>query len=440
MVFSHVYWKGPATSEGSLSLFEGPDQLHVTLTTPLGSEERGVISFILQGKSIEAATFSAKVHHITGLQLQLQLVPTEIERFQSLIGQLRKGEHLAFCEEEEVEASDRFTGFSSFSFVPHALSGCNWNELDIHTSFLNRSFQAPFLITGMTGGVERGHQINRRLAKAASVAGIPMGIGSQRVALEDPACAKVFQLKTEYPDLFLIGNLGVAQLLSPHGVAWCQQAVDMVQADALALHLNVVQECMQPEGDRNFSGIVDKIHEVCAQLSVPVLVKEVGCGLDLKSAVLLQAAGVAALDVGGRGGTSWPYIEGLRSHDALRQTLAGEFRNWGIPTAYGVHALREACPELPLVATGGMRSGLMAAKAIALGANLVGIGLPLMQAALESEDRVTEVLDSFVEGLRVTMLATGSRSLKDLRHHIGWGHPYETRVREAFLSSRGPVS
>jgi isopentenyl-diphosphate delta-isomerase len=348
------------------------------------------------------------------------------------LGQLRKNEHLDFCQRGDVEASDRFTGFEAFSFLPYAISGLSMESLDTQTSFLGQRFSAPFLITGMTGGVAKGHEINRRLAQMACAQKIPMGIGSQRVALENPACRSVFQLKNEYPSLFLIGNLGVAQLLHPKGVAWCQEAVDMIGADALAIHLNVVQECIQPEGDRRFIGVRDKIAEVCARLSVPVLVKEVGAGLDIDSANQLLAAGVTALDVGGRGGTSWPYIEGLRSQDPLRQELAGIFRNWGIPTAYSLHALRQAHVTTPLVATGGIRSGLTAAKALALGANMVGIGLPLMQAALESAEQVEAVFLHLLEGLKITMLATGSPTISHLASRLCMGHPYEMQARQHF--------
>ncbi len=353
------------------------------------------------------------------------------------LGQLRKKEHLDFCQQGDVEASDRFTGFEAFSFLPYALSGLSMTGLDTQASFLGQRFSAPFLITGMTGGIAKGHEINRRLAQMACAHKIPMGIGSQRIALENPDCRSVFQLKTDYPDLFLIGNLGVAQLLHPQGVAWCQQAVDMIGADALALHLNVAQECIQPEGDRSFIGVREKIAEVCSRLSVPVLVKEVGSGLDIESAKELLAAGVSALDVGGRGGTSWPYIEGLRNSDPLRQELARVFRDWGIPTAYSLHALRQALPAgTPLVATGGIRSGLMAAKAIALGADMVGVGLPLMQAALESAERVDAVFLHLLEGLKITMLATGSPTLGHLAGHLHLGRPYEAELQQYFSSKR----
>ena len=352
------------------------------------------------------------------------------------LGQLRKKEHLDFCQRGDVEASDRFTGFEAFSFLPYALSGLSMDGLDTRRSFLGTHFASPFLITGMTGGIAKGHEINRRLAQVACAQRIPMGIGSQRVALENPDFRSVFQLKAEYPSLFLMGNLGVAQLLSPKGVDWCQEAVEMVGADALALHLNVTQECMQPEGDRNFVGVIDKIAAVCARVSVPVLVKEVGAGLDVESARQLLAAGVTALDVGGRGGTSWPYIEGLRSQEPLRQEMSLVFRDWGIPTAYSLHVLRQAFPSSPLVATGGIRSGLMAAKAIALGADMVGVGLPLMQAAIESAERVEAVYIHLLEGLKITMLATGSPTLSHLASHLRMGHPYEDQTRDYFSLRR----
>ena len=440
LVFSPpLTWTGPQQAQGRVLRMDRLDLLYIEVEDVSSSVFADPFQFTIRSNDESQCTFSGHTLQREGAQLTIQLVPEDVPRFQSLIGQLRKSEHLDFCQREDVEASDRFTGFEAFSFIPYALSGLSLHQVNTEVSFLGHRFASPFLITGMTGGVAQGHEINRRLAQAACTHNIPMGIGSQRVALEDPSCRSVFQLKTEHPNLFLIGNLGVAQLLQPQGVAWCQQAVDMVGADALALHLNVMQECIQPEGDRSFLGVLDKIAEVCARLSVPVLVKEVGSGLDLESATQLLAAGVAALDVGGRGGTSWPYIEGLRSQDSLRQELSRVFRDWGIPTAYSLHTLRQALPpEVPLVATGGIRSGLTAAKAIALGANMVGVGLPLMQAALESAERVEAVLASLLDGLKITMLATGSATLPQLAHRLSLGHPYEVQVRYHFTLPRDP--
>ncbi|MBP9708778.1 MAG: type 2 isopentenyl-diphosphate Delta-isomerase [Oligoflexales bacterium] len=334
----------------------------------------------------------------------------------------RKNQHIAICGESDVESSDRKTGFEDYNFVPQAFPELDWNDLDIHCSFLNRQFSAPFLISGMTGGIEKGKEINQRLAAAASALNIPMGVGSQRIALESPELAEIFQLKNSYPDLFLIGNLGLAQLRNKNFVALAKTAVSMIDADALAIHANVLQELIQDEGDRDFSAIINRIAELTHQLSVPVIIKEVGCGIDPQTALQLKNAGVAAIDVGGRGGTSWAYIEGARSHSEETKQVADTFRDWGIPTAYALHALSKISNlDCPLIATGGMRNGLMSAKAIALGASMVGFGLPLFRAALISEDAVLQLLLRYIRELKTSMMVCGSKNLRQLSSKIHFG-------------------
>ena len=343
----------------------------------------------------------------------------------NLLNSLRKSQHLMLCQERDVEASDRFTGFSSYSFIPEALPDLNWEDLSLEQDFLGRRFRAPILITGMTGGIERGQELNLRLAKLAESYGIPMGIGSQRMALENRAYREIFAVKDKCPNLFLIGNLGGSQLCGPNAVDLCKEAVEMVGADALAVHLNVLQECVQVEGSPQFRGLMKNLEPMCRELSVPVIVKEVGCGMSPQTAKRLVEAGVSAIDCGGRGGTSWAYIEGLRSVSSSTLELAKTFRDWGIPTAYSLRAIHHELPHLPLVATGGIRDGLMVAKALALGAQMVGVGLPLMRAAMESEDKLHEVLESFLRALKTTLLATGSARVSELKHKIIKGLPYE---------------
>lgn len=347
----------------------------------------------------------------------------------------RKTQHIDLCAQEDVEAEGRFTGFSQVEFCPQTLPEVDFDQVDCSVTMWGKTFAAPILITGMTGGVERGTAINRALASVAARHNIPMGVGSQRVALEQAHLAEIFQLKTHFPDLFLIGNLGCAQLLEPNYLTDCQRAVDMIQADVLAIHLNVVQECVQSEGDRHFKGILSRIAILCRTLNVPVLIKEVGSGVDVATARRLSDAGIQTIDVGGRGGTSWPYIEGLRGTEAATQAVGHTFRNWGIPTAYSLTAVRSAAPELNVIATGGIRDGLTLAKALALGAKLGGVGLPFMRAALEDEHAVETVFATLVQGLKTTMVATGSSCLTDLRKHLVLGRPYET---EFLASLRAP--
>lgn len=333
---------------------------------------------------------------------------------EALWGRLRKQQHLDLCRYEHVETLEKAYGFSELSFVPQAAPELNWDDLVVSAQFLGRTFAAPLLISGMTGGVEAGERINRRLAAAAAHLGIPLGLGSQRVACENPRHTGIFTMKKQHPNLYLLGNIGCAQLVLPGGLDLAKKAVEMVEADALVVHLNVLQECIQQEGNRNFAGFLQRLEELCSQLGVPVLVKEVGCGISVSAAERLLACGIAALDIAGKGGTSWGYIEGLRSNSPAQQQLGASFRNWGIPTAYSLVALRRRFPEAVLIASGGVRDGLTVAKAVALGAQLVGVALPLMQAALISEEAVVASLETIIRGLKITMLATGSRTTTEL--------------------------
>lgn len=353
------------------------------------------------------------------------IAPEEHQTLQDLLGQIRKDQHIEICRSQDVEAEGRYTGFQDLSFLPEALPLFDHAELDTRVRFLNHDFALPLLITGMTGGIAKGTEINRRLALAAQKFQIPMGVGSQRIALDNPDYAKIFSVKDHAPDVFLIGNIGIAQLADKDALDRCQRAVDMIRADALAIHFNVVQEHIQVEGDRDLAGIMKNLAMITQKLSVPVIAKEVGSGVGPDSAKRLAECGVAGIDIGGAGGTSWAHIEGLRSSSELVSQLGLTFRNWGIPTAYSLVAVREALPNFPLIATGGIRDGQTVAKAIALGAQFAGIGLPLLKAALQSEEAVEQTLEGYVRGLRLTMLASGSKSLKDLKSRIVRGRPYQ---------------
>lgn len=346
-------------------------------------------------------------------------------RLLDMIGQLRKDQHIEICRNKDVEASDRFTGFSRLNFIPEALPRVDESEIDLRREFLGRTFSAPLLITGMTGGISKGAEINRRLAQAAARMNIPMGVGSQRIALDNPEYAPIFKVKPQAPGLFLIGNIGMAQLTGPDALEICQKAVEMIDADALAIHFNLVQELVQVEGDRRFSGLLHGLERICRNLQVPVIAKEVGCGMAPATVRRFLDMGFQSVDIGGKGGTSWSHIEGLRSRSELSQELGSGFRDWGIPTAYSLAVVHKAFPTLPLIATGGIRDGLTVAKAVALGARLCGIGLPLLRAALESEDAPLAALESLKQGLKLTLMATGSARLDDLSHHLVLGHPFE---------------
>lgn len=281
--------------------------------------------------------------------------------------------------------------------------------------FLGRRLRAPILISCMTGGVERGREINHRLARAAQALGCAMGIGSQRAAIEDPDLAPLFRVRDVAPDILLLANLGAVQFNYGYGVDECKRAVAMIEADALALHLNPLQEALQPEGNVNFAGLLAKIEAICRKLEVPVVVKEVGWGISARVARQLAEAGVAAIDVGGAGGTSWSEVERHRASTTLRCRVSAAFAGWGIPTADSLRQARQAAPTLPLIASGGLRDGIDVAKAIALGADLAGFASPLLKAAAESGDAAHELLTALVEELRTSMFCCGARDLAGLK-------------------------
>lgn len=332
----------------------------------------------------------------------------------------RKAQHIALCADNDVEATDHSTGFERLCFLPRTLPELDWDELDTRTVLCGRSFAAPFVISGMTFGVERGDAINHNLARCAAHFDLPMGVGSQRIALEGAGTRRSCDIRRTAPDIFLLANLGISHLQRD----LCLRAVEMIAADALAIHLNVMQELMQPEGSRNFRGILQRLGKLTASFPVPIIVKEVGFGVDVQTATRLFESGVAAIDVGGKGGTSWSWIEGLRGNTEETRQLAQSFRNWGIPTAYNTALLHAALPDCPLIATGGVRDGLTAAKALALGATMVGLGLPLLRAALIDSAATIRVMDNFIRGLKITMLTTASRQLAALPAALCHDAPY----------------
>jgi len=326
---------------------------------------------------------------------------------QDLLHVIRKGQHLDLCANRDVEHSERNNGFSEVKLPVVALPERSWSEISTETAFLGRNFSAPILITGMTGGVAQATVINERLASAAAQHNIPMGVGSQRLALENPVHAEIFKLKKKFPKLFLVGNVGIGQLMGKDFLELCQRATDMISADALAIHVNVLQELIQVEGDRDFRGIIEKIGVINSKLGRPIVVKEVGAGLDLTTAKKLHEVGVRCFDVGGSGGTSWALIEGLRADDPLIRRRGEVFRDWGIPTAKALASLAKELPESSLIATGGIRDGLTVLKAKYLGATMVGIGLPLMRAAPEGPEMPTKLLGSIIHELKIAKICSG---------------------------------
>ncbi len=334
----------------------------------------------------------------------------------------RKQEHLEICLTQDVR-SGVTTGLERFALVHEALPEMALDDVDTSCCFLGHTLRAPLLISAMTGGTHEARALNRRLAIAAQTLGLAIGLGSQRAALEDPDLWPTYQVRDVAPDVLLFANLGAVQLNYGYGPAECLRAVEAIGADALVLHLNPLQEALQPDGNTDFRGLGAKIAEICHALPCPVLVKEVGWGLSARSAHALSQAGVAGLDVGGAGGTSWSQVERHRSaspDDADTQNaLAEAFARWGLSTADSLLAVREACPTLPLIASGGITDGVSAAKCLALGADLVGMAYPLLRPATESATAVTEKLAVILRQLCIAMFCTGARSLADLdRSHL----------------------
>jgi isopentenyl-diphosphate Delta-isomerase len=328
--------------------------------------------------------------------------------------QQRKREHLEICLDTEAVTGPLGTGLDRYRFIHNALPELDLDEIDLAVSFLGKKLKAPILISSMTGGFNLAGKINRNLAGAAQRLGLAMGVGSQRVALEEPSVASSFQVRDLAPDILLFGNLGAVQLNYGYTVDHCRRAVEMIGADGLILHLNALQEAAQPEGNRNFKGLTARIAAVCRQAEFPVLVKEIGSGISADVAVRLQDAGVRAIDVAGRGGTSWYTVEARRGAGRAGE-VKSTFSAWGIPTEEALIQVRRAVPHLPLIASGGIRSGLDIAKCIALGADIAAFGQPLLASALESADKVVEFLAGVIHEIKIAMLCAGAADLAALR-------------------------
>jgi isopentenyl-diphosphate delta-isomerase len=328
--------------------------------------------------------------------------------------QARKKEHLEICLDTENVSSHSSTGLDRYRFIHNALPELDLDEIDVGTTFLGKKLRAPILISSMTGGFDLARKVNRNLAAAAKELGIAMGVGSQRVAIEEPAAVDSFQVRDVAPDILLLGNLGAVQLNFGYSIDQCRRAVEMIGADALILHLNVLQEALQPEGNRNFKGLTEKIATVCRELKVPVVVKEVGNGISVEVAKRLHGAGVAAIDIAGKGGTAWSAVEAQRATQQGKP-YSRTFTDWGIPTEEALVGVRAALPQIQLVASGGIRSGLDIAKSVALGADLAAFGQPLLAAALESPREVVKFIDGIIHELKVAMLCVGAANLQSLR-------------------------
>jgi len=321
----------------------------------------------------------------------------------------RKAEHISLALDPGMQPQRNY--FDDYRFEHQALPELDYDAIDLSCTFLGRDLAAPLLISCMTGGTPEAARINRNLALAAEATGIAVGVGSQRRALEDPSTVVDFRIRPYAPSVPILANLGAVQLNYGFGLEHCRRAVEMIEADALVLHLNPLQEVIQPEGQRNFAGLLDKIGHIANHLEVPLIVKEVGCGISRVVAERLMRVGVKMVDTAGAGGTSWARIEAAR---ARNEGLGDLFADWGIPTPVAIQRLAEV-PGLTIIGSGGIRHGIDAAKALAAGADLVGMAYRFLRAANESTEAVAERVRRVVDELRMSMFCAGAGTLEQLR-------------------------
>lgn len=337
----------------------------------------------------------------------------------------RKAQHLRINIERDVSGKGVATGFDAYRFAHRALPEIDLADVDPSAEIFGRGLAAPILISCMTGGTPEAARINRCLARVAQARGLAMGLGSGRALLESPDSLTTFDVRAEAPNIALFANLGAVQLNKGYGAADCKRLVDLLDADALVLHLNPLQEALQPEGDTCFSGLLARIGDLCAAVDFPVVVKEVGWGIGVAEVRALFDAGVSAVDVAGAGGTSWSEVERYRIREPWRARVAANFAGWGIPTARALIEARAIAPAQTIVASGGIRGGMDVAKALALGADLVGIAGPFLRAADEGDEAADSLAREIVETLRVAMFCVGARTpfalrgtLVDLRREV----------------------
>lgn len=328
----------------------------------------------------------------------------------------RKTEHIRLCLTDNVEGVNKSTGLEGISFIHNALPEINFADIDTGTRFLDKPLKAPFLVSSMTGGSELAAKINQNLAKAAEEKGWAVALGSTRALLESDTHQESFLIRKYAPSVPLIANIGAVQLNYGYGAEECQRIVELTGADSIVLHFNPLQEAVQDGGDLNFENLLPKIEKVCSAVNVPVGAKEVGFGIDGTIAKKLYDAGVSYIDVAGAGGTSWSQVEKLRSNDPLKKAAAEAFNNWGIPTKDCIVSVKSALEDVPVVSSGGMKTGMDAAKALTIGADVIGFARKLLEAATESDKAVIETMDQIELELKMTMFGVGASTLDELKN------------------------
>lgn len=328
----------------------------------------------------------------------------------------RKVDHIRINLEKDVQFPHLTTGLEHYRFLHQALPEIDLADVDTSVELFGKRLSAPIIISSMTGGTDMAYQINQNLAEAAQVHRVAMGLGSQRAGIEKPELAYSYQVRNVAPDILLFANIGAVQLNYKYGPEQCQRAVDMIEADALILHFNVLQEAVQPEGDTNFAGLLAKVEQVCKALSAPVIAKEVGWGFSEQNAHDLANAGVAAIDVAGSGGTSWSEVEYHRAPTEFHARVARSFVDWGIPTADAIRFAVQGAPDVKVIASGGLRDGIDIAKCIALGATAGGMAGPFLKAADQSVEAVDQLIREVSAQIRIAMLCSGAKTIYDLQH------------------------
>ncbi len=397
-----VEWRGEPPPPGV------PLDTHVEL--PAGSEVRAVAE-VEPSPPVRPAGGP-----IAGAVLRFtKLDGTERARLDAFITRNRKSDHIRICAAEDVRTEGMTAGFERFRLPHQALPELALSQVDLHARFLGKRIGAPILISCMTGGSELAKTVNRRLAAAAARLSLPLGLGSARVLLKSRDVLDTFQVRDVAPEVPLIANVGAVQLNYGVGRDECIELVRLLQADALALHLNPLQEAVQPEGDTDFRGLKEKIAALAAELPFPVILKEVGSGISPEIARWVRGTAIAAVDIAGAGGTNWAKVESYRAKGGLERALGRAFAGWGFPTAECLVRVRKELPDRPIVASGGVKDGIEAAKAIALGADLAGIARPFLEAALRSEDEAVDAARLVVEELRVALFCTGAANVEALK-------------------------
>ena len=329
----------------------------------------------------------------------------------------RKADHIRISLNQDVQAKNVTTGFEDVDFVHKALPEVDKQKIDLSTTVFGHKFAAPLIAGAITGGTLEAAKINATIAEAVEELGLGMGVGSQRAAIEDKALEKTFAVaRKKAPTAFLIANIGGIQLINGYDLKEVKKAIEMIDADAVAIHLNALQEAVQPEGQTNFRGVLAKIGEIARELDKPVIVKETGSGIAAEDARKLEAAGVKGIDVGGAGGTSFAAVEYYRAEgqeNSVQRVLGDFFWDWGIPTVVSLAETTQTV-KISVIASGGVRNGADIAKALALNASLASVSQPALEAAVKGAKDTENMLSLLIEELRNVMFLVGAEKVEHL--------------------------